>query len=121
MTTMVLSAPLMTGHAECVTDYLLSNGPSALGYTQTMNDWFDREIDAINEPYRPIPSGTAGYFPHSSHVNGDISELQERYQRRMSSYRFGYCSWADGSSPMDWMSGHNMIFRVSCPSLSSVH
>nr|XP_029147997.1 chlorophyll synthase, chloroplastic isoform X2 [Arachis hypogaea] len=23
----------------------------------TMNDWYDREIDAINEPYRPIPSG----------------------------------------------------------------
>jgi len=22
-----------------------------------MNDWYDREIDAINEPYRPIPSG----------------------------------------------------------------
>jgi len=27
------------------------------GYTQTLNDWEDREIDAINEPYRPIPSG----------------------------------------------------------------
>ena len=27
------------------------------GYTQTINDWYDREIDAINEPYRPIPSG----------------------------------------------------------------
>ena len=27
------------------------------GYTQTMNDYYDREIDAINEPYRPIPSG----------------------------------------------------------------
>lgn len=24
---------------------------------QTINDWYDREIDAINEPYRPIPSG----------------------------------------------------------------
>ena len=24
---------------------------------QTLNDWYDREIDAINEPYRPIPSG----------------------------------------------------------------
>ncbi|KAB2087560.1 hypothetical protein ES319_A04G112500v1 [Gossypium barbadense] len=23
----------------------------------TLNDWYDREIDAINEPYRPIPSG----------------------------------------------------------------
>ncbi|KAF5179415.1 Chlorophyll synthase protein [Thalictrum thalictroides] len=33
------------------------SGPLLTGYTQTMNDWYDREIDAINEPYRPIPSG----------------------------------------------------------------
>lgn len=32
-------------------------GPLLTGYTQTINDWYDREIDAINEPYRPIPSG----------------------------------------------------------------
>ena len=24
---------------------------------KTINDWYDREIDAINEPNRPIPSG----------------------------------------------------------------
>jgi len=33
------------------------SGPLLAGYTQTMNDFYDREIDAINEPYRPIPSG----------------------------------------------------------------
>eukprot|EP00270_Netrium_digitus_P000962 TRINITY_DN11089_c0_g1_i1.p1 TRINITY_DN11089_c0_g1~~TRINITY_DN11089_c0_g1_i1.p1 ORF type:complete len:444 (+),score=114.03 TRINITY_DN11089_c0_g1_i1:43-1332(+) len=32
-------------------------GPLLTGYTQTINDWYDREIDAINEPNRPIPSG----------------------------------------------------------------
>jgi len=32
-------------------------GPFLTGYTQTINDYYDREIDAINEPYRPIPSG----------------------------------------------------------------
>jgi len=32
-------------------------GPCLAGFTQTINDWYDREIDAINEPYRPIPSG----------------------------------------------------------------
>lgn len=32
-------------------------GPLLTGYTQTLNDWEDRAIDAINEPYRPIPSG----------------------------------------------------------------
>ncbi len=33
------------------------SGPLLTGYTQTINDYYDREIDAINEPNRPIPSG----------------------------------------------------------------
>lgn len=41
---------------KVVTCMLLS-GPLMTGYTQTLNDFYDREIDAINEPYRPIPSG----------------------------------------------------------------
>ncbi len=36
---------------------MLMSGPLLTGYTQTINDYFDREIDAINEPNRPIPSG----------------------------------------------------------------
>ena len=36
---------------------MLLAGPLMAGYTQTINDFYDREIDAINEPYRPIPSG----------------------------------------------------------------
>jgi len=32
-------------------------GPLLTGYTQTINEFYDREIDAVNEPYRPIPSG----------------------------------------------------------------
>ncbi|WNN91938.1 chlorophyll synthase ChlG [Gloeocapsopsis dulcis] len=36
---------------------MLLAGPLLTGYTQTLNDFYDREIDAINEPYRPIPSG----------------------------------------------------------------
>lgn len=36
---------------------MLLAGPLLAGYTQTLNDFYDREIDAINEPYRPIPSG----------------------------------------------------------------
>ena len=36
---------------------MLLSGPLMTGYTQTINDFYDREIDAINEPYRPIPSG----------------------------------------------------------------
>lgn len=36
---------------------MLMSGPLLTGYTQTLNDFYDRDIDAINEPYRPIPSG----------------------------------------------------------------
>jgi len=36
---------------------MLLSGPLLAGYTQTLNDFYDRDIDAINEPYRPIPSG----------------------------------------------------------------
>ncbi|MDJ0555473.1 MAG: chlorophyll synthase ChlG [Microcoleaceae cyanobacterium MO_207.B10] len=36
---------------------MLLAGPLMTGYTQTLNDFYDKEIDAINEPYRPIPSG----------------------------------------------------------------
>ncbi len=36
---------------------MLMSGPLLAGYTQTLNDFYDRDIDAINEPYRPIPSG----------------------------------------------------------------
>ncbi len=36
---------------------MVMSGPLLTGYTQTINDYYDRDIDAINEPYRPIPSG----------------------------------------------------------------
>ncbi len=32
-------------------------GPLVCGTSQAANDWFDRHVDAINEPNRPIPSG----------------------------------------------------------------
>ncbi|KAJ8647576.1 hypothetical protein MRB53_000599 [Persea americana] len=35
---------------------MIMSGPCLTGYAQSLNDWYDREIDAINEPYRPIPS-----------------------------------------------------------------
>ncbi len=36
---------------------LLLTGPLVCGTSQAVNDWFDRHVDAINEPDRPIPSG----------------------------------------------------------------
>ncbi|MFM9012796.1 MAG: chlorophyll synthase ChlG, partial [Gemmatimonadota bacterium] len=32
-------------------------GPLVCATSQAANDWYDREVDAINEPQRPIPSG----------------------------------------------------------------
>ncbi len=39
-----------------VTGVLLA-GPLVCASSQAVNDWFDRHVDAINEPNRPIPSG----------------------------------------------------------------
>jgi chlorophyll/bacteriochlorophyll a synthase len=36
---------------------ILLTGPLVCGTSQAVNDWFDRHVDAINEPGRPIPSG----------------------------------------------------------------
>ncbi|AIE73296.1 MULTISPECIES: chlorophyll synthase ChlG [unclassified Synechocystis] len=59
----VCGAASSGGYVWSVEDFLkaltcmLLSGPLMTGYTQTLNDFYDREIDAINEPYRPIPSG----------------------------------------------------------------
>ncbi len=36
---------------------LVLTGPLVCASSQAVNDWFDRHVDAINEPHRPIPSG----------------------------------------------------------------
>ena len=36
---------------------VLLAGPLVCASSQAVNDWFDRHVDAINEPQRPIPSG----------------------------------------------------------------
>jgi chlorophyll/bacteriochlorophyll a synthase len=36
---------------------IVLSGPLVCGTSQAINDWFDRYVDAINEPSRPIPSG----------------------------------------------------------------
>ncbi|MFN7175687.1 MAG: chlorophyll synthase ChlG [Thermaurantiacus sp.] len=48
--------PLTERWAFLVGGVLLA-GPLVCGTSQAVNDWFDREVDAINEPGRPIPSG----------------------------------------------------------------
>src|SRR5208283_5744871 len=36
---------------------ILLAGPLVCATSQAVNDWYDRHVDAINEPKRPIPSG----------------------------------------------------------------
>ena len=65
----VICGAAASGHYVWKADHLLAaiacmvmSGPLLAGYTQTINDYYDREIDAINEPYRPIPSGAIPLF-----------------------------------------------------------
>ncbi len=48
--------PILENKASILGAVLLA-GPLVCGTSQACNDWFDRHVDAINEPNRPIPSG----------------------------------------------------------------
>jgi len=45
------------GNLALVAAGVVLAGPLVCGTSQAVNDWFDRHVDAINEPGRPIPSG----------------------------------------------------------------
>ena len=45
------------GHVAGIAFGVLLCGPLLCAASQAINDWFDRHVDAINEPDRPIPSG----------------------------------------------------------------
>ena len=47
----------LAGHWLVVAAGVALAGPLVTGMSQAANDWFDRHVDAINEPNRPIPSG----------------------------------------------------------------
>lgn len=49
-------APLLEHLPQAVLGVVLA-GPAVCATSQAVNDWFDRHVDAINEPNRPIPSG----------------------------------------------------------------
>lgn len=54
----VIAAGVATGgHWPAIVAGVLLAGPLVCGTSQVVNDWFDRHVDAINEPNRPIPSG----------------------------------------------------------------
>ena len=47
----------IAAHWPVVVAGLALCGPMVCGTSQAVNDWFDRHVDAINQPERPIPSG----------------------------------------------------------------
>lgn len=47
----------MTGRWPLFALGIALTGPMSCAASQAVNDWFDRHVDAINEPQRPIPSG----------------------------------------------------------------
>ncbi len=53
----VASGVSLAGNLWLVAVGVLLAGPLVCATSQAVNDWFDREVDAINEPQRPIPSG----------------------------------------------------------------
>ena len=53
----VSSGAVLGGRWALVGLGLLLAGPFVCATSQAVNDWFDRHVDAINEPQRPIPSG----------------------------------------------------------------
>lgn len=48
---------LQPGRLAYIMGGVILAGPLVCGTSQAVNDWFDRHVDAINEPNRVIPSG----------------------------------------------------------------
>jgi chlorophyll synthase len=53
----VSSGVPVTGRIRIAATGVVLAGPLVCAMSQAINDWHDREVDAINEPHRPIPSG----------------------------------------------------------------
>ena len=53
----IASGVPLAGHWGLILIGVLLSGPLVCATSQAVNDWFDRHVDAINEPQRPIPSG----------------------------------------------------------------
>ncbi len=53
----ISSGQSVTAHLPFLIAGVVLSGPMVCGMSQAVNDWYDRHVDAINEPQRPIPSG----------------------------------------------------------------
>jgi chlorophyll synthase len=53
----VSSGQALSGKWLVIIAGVMLAGPLVCASSQAVNDWYDRHVDAINEPHRPIPSG----------------------------------------------------------------
>jgi chlorophyll synthase len=53
----VSSGASPSGRWPLIVAAIVLAGPMVCATSQAVNDWYDRHVDAINEPQRPIPSG----------------------------------------------------------------
>jgi chlorophyll synthase len=53
----VSSGAPVAGRGATIIAGIMLAGPLVCAMSQAVNDWFDRHVDAINQPERPIPSG----------------------------------------------------------------
>jgi chlorophyll synthase len=53
----VSSGVPLSGRWPLIAAGIVLAGPLVCATSQAVNDWYDRDVDAINEPHRPIPSG----------------------------------------------------------------
>jgi chlorophyll/bacteriochlorophyll a synthase len=53
----IASGVALVGNWTTIILGVLLAGPLVCATSQAVNDWFDRHVDLINEPHRPIPSG----------------------------------------------------------------
>jgi chlorophyll synthase len=53
----IASGVSVANHWHLLLAGVILAGPMVCAASQAINDWFDRHVDAINEPHRPIPSG----------------------------------------------------------------
>jgi chlorophyll synthase len=53
----VSSGRPLADRAGVIAAGIVLSGPLVCAMSQAANDWYDRHVDAINEPGRPIPSG----------------------------------------------------------------
>lgn len=84
---------------------VLLAGPLVCATSQAVNDWFDRHVDAINEPGRPIPSGRIpGSWGLSLAVMGTLLSLAVALLLGVSAFGATLlalaCAWAYSAPPV---------------------